>query len=80
LPHIARDTCGLLVTETSSRGVPVKLYVPLTRDEFETLREIARSERRRPQDQAAVFVAKQLRQQQEAASPNRADKAAVGRK
>jgi hypothetical protein len=57
----------------------VKLYVPLTSAELEALREVARAERRRPQDQAAIFVAKQLREQERVATANRADQAAVGR-
>lgn len=55
-----------MVVKTSSQGAAVKLYVPLTRAEFEALREVARAERRRPQDQAAFIVAKQLREQQDA--------------
>lgn len=38
----------------------MKLYVPLRRDEFDRLAELARAERRRPQDQAAVLLEKAL--------------------
>jgi hypothetical protein len=37
--------------------VAVRLFVPLTKMEFDALRELARAERRRPQDQAAVLTA-----------------------
>jgi hypothetical protein len=38
----------------------MRLYVPLTRTEFDRLREVAQAERRRPQDQAAVILAQAL--------------------
>jgi hypothetical protein len=38
----------------------MRLYVPLTRTEFDRLRDLALSERRRPQDQAAVLLARAL--------------------
>ena len=38
----------------------MRLFVSLTRDEFDRLREVARSERRRPQDQAAVLLVQSL--------------------
>jgi hypothetical protein len=34
----------------------MSLYVPITNEGMERLREIARQERRRPQDQAAVLL------------------------
>ena len=34
----------------------MRLFVPLTKTEFDALRELARAERRRPQDQAAVML------------------------
>jgi hypothetical protein len=34
----------------------MRLYVPLSRDELGVLEDIARRERRRPQDQAAVLL------------------------
>lgn len=55
----------------------MKLYVPLTCAEFEALREVARAERRRPQDHAAFIVAKQLREQRGVASADRADPTAA---
>lgn len=39
----------------------MRLFVPLTRQEFDALREMARVERRRPQDQAAVLLVACLR-------------------
>jgi hypothetical protein len=65
-----------MIEKTSSQGAAVKLYVPLTRAEFEALREVARAERRRPQDHAAFIVAKQLCEQERATGANRADLAA----
>lgn len=38
----------------------MRLFVPLTRSEFERLRELALAERRRPQDQAAVLIVEAL--------------------
>jgi hypothetical protein len=38
----------------------MRLYVPLTLDEAEQLREIARAERRRVQDQAGFLLAQAL--------------------
>jgi hypothetical protein len=38
----------------------MRLFVPLTRTEFDTLKDLARTERRRPQDQAAVMLAQVL--------------------
>ncbi len=38
----------------------MRLFVPLTRDEFDRLREMARAERRRPQEQAAVILTSAL--------------------
>jgi hypothetical protein len=38
----------------------MRLYVPLTRIEFDQLRDLALIERRRPQDQAAVLLAQAL--------------------
>ncbi|MDQ3227523.1 MAG: hypothetical protein M3Q50_12930 [Chloroflexota bacterium] len=38
----------------------MRLFVPLTKTEFDALREIARTERRRPQDQAAAIIAQSL--------------------
>ena len=35
----------------------MRLFVPLTRDEFDRLRALAISERRRPQEQAAILLA-----------------------
>ena len=35
----------------------MRLFVPLTRGEFEALVALARTERRRPQDQAAAMLA-----------------------
>jgi hypothetical protein len=40
----------------------MRLYVPLTRDEFDLLRNIARDEKRRPQDQAAAIIAQAVAQ------------------
>ena len=34
----------------------MSLYVPITNEGMERLREVARQERRRPQDQAAVLL------------------------
>jgi hypothetical protein len=34
----------------------MRLYVPLTQEEFDRLLAFARAERRRPQDQAALFL------------------------
>ena len=39
----------------------MRLFVPLTKSEFDALRDLARDERRRPQDQAAVILAQSLR-------------------
>lgn len=38
----------------------MRLFVPLTKTEFDKLKELARIERRRPQDQAATILAKVL--------------------
>jgi hypothetical protein len=38
----------------------MRLYVPLSRQEYEALERLACAERRRPQDQAAVILAKVL--------------------
>ncbi len=38
----------------------MKLYVPLTTEEVDRLCELARSERRRPQDQAALLLSHAL--------------------
>ena len=38
----------------------MRLFVPLTRIELDRLRDLALSERRRPQDQAAVILARVL--------------------
>ncbi len=38
----------------------MRLFVPLTREEFDRLKEVARTERRRPQEQAAVLIAQSL--------------------
>lgn len=38
----------------------MRIFVPLTRDEWERLLELARAERRRPQEQAAVLIAASL--------------------
>jgi len=38
----------------------MRLYVPLRRDEFDQLTALARVERRRPQDQAAVLIERAL--------------------
>jgi hypothetical protein len=38
----------------------MRLFVPLAKAEFDALRELARIERRRPQDQAAAMLAKVL--------------------
>ena len=38
------------------------LYVPLRKSEYERLLELARSERRRPQDQAALLIEQALGQ------------------
>jgi hypothetical protein len=38
----------------------MRLYVPLTRTEYDQLRDLALIERRRPQDQAAMLLARAL--------------------
>ena len=38
----------------------MKLFVPLTRTEFDKLHDLAQLERRRPQDQAALILAHAL--------------------
>ena len=38
----------------------MRLFVPITRGEFEALAALARKERRRPQDQAAALIAQGL--------------------
>lgn len=38
----------------------MRLYVPLRKSEFEQLVALARLERRRPQDQAALLIARAL--------------------
>ena len=38
----------------------MRIFVSLTKTEFDTLKELARVERRRPQDQAAAMLAKVL--------------------
>ena len=39
----------------------MRLFVPLTQEEFSRLHKLAESERRRPQDQAAVLLMRALR-------------------
>jgi hypothetical protein len=39
-----------------------RLFVPVTKSELDTLVDIAFDERRRPQDQAAVFLSRALEQ------------------
>jgi len=39
----------------------MRLYVPITRDEFRALLEQAQAQRRRPQDQAALLLSTMLR-------------------
>jgi hypothetical protein len=48
----------------------MRLFVPLTKTEFDALRELARIERRRPQDQAAAMLAKVLADDPPAPSAN----------
>jgi hypothetical protein len=48
----------------------MRLFVPLTKAEFDALRELALNERRRPQDQAAVILAQSLRSSQHPAASN----------
>ena len=38
----------------------MRLFVPMTLDEFERLSALAQAERRRPQDQAAVILARAI--------------------
>lgn len=38
----------------------MRLFVPLTREEFERLSTLAQVERRRPQDQAAILLSRSL--------------------
>ena len=38
----------------------MRLFVPLTRDEFDRLLQLARNERRRPQEQAAILITRTL--------------------
>lgn len=38
----------------------MRIYVPLTREEFDHLDRLATAQRRRPQDQAAVLLARAL--------------------
>ncbi len=38
----------------------MRLFVPMTRSEFEALAALARADRRRPQDQAAALIATAL--------------------
>ena len=38
----------------------MRLFVPLTKTEFDALRDLAHSERRRPQEQAAALIATAL--------------------
>lgn len=38
----------------------MRLFVPLTRDELDRLSDLARQERRRPQEQAAVLLSRAL--------------------
>lgn len=38
----------------------VKIFVPITKEAMARLRDIARKERRRPQDQAAVLIEESL--------------------
>lgn len=49
----------------------MRLYVPLTRQEFEALQRAALAERRRPQDQAATMLAKALIDEQAVSRPVR---------
>lgn len=51
----------------------MRLFVPLTREEFDRLRQVARDQRRRPQDQAAVLIIAQLPGTASAESAPRAD-------
>lgn len=48
-----------------------QLYVPLNPDEFEALKALARTERRRPQDQAAAMLAPLLAAPPEDDEPRR---------
>lgn len=50
----------------------MRLFVPLTKTEFDTLKELAHTERRRPQDQAAAMLARVLADEPDKAqfSPN----------
>jgi len=41
----------------------MRLYVPLTQPEIDALIELARAERRRPQEQAAKLIGEALREQ-----------------
>jgi len=41
----------------------MQLYVPLTKSEMYSLVELARAQRRRPQEQAAMLIAQALRYQ-----------------
>ena len=47
----------------------MRLFVPLTKTEFDTLKELARTERRRPQDQAAAILARVLADELDAPQP-----------
>ena len=47
----------------------MRLFVPLRKDELEKLAALARAERRRPQDQAAVLIAQALRGTPQPAAP-----------
>jgi len=38
----------------------MRLFVPLTGNEFDRLLQLARDERRRPQEQAAILIARTL--------------------
>ena len=48
----------------------MRLFVPLTKTEFDALNELARIERRRPQDQAAAMLARVLADEPAAACSN----------
>ena len=47
----------------------MRLFIPITRDDFEQLQEITSTERRRPQDQAAILLSRALRAETHKSSP-----------
>ncbi len=49
----------------------MRLFVPLTKTEFDTLKKLARTERRRPQDQAAAMLAQVLAGEPDGSHPSR---------